>query len=50
MSYVKVTFKTEVTDENHEIGLTEQDFEELTNEVASLGGYDVEFEKVEGDD
>jgi hypothetical protein len=48
MSYVKVTFKLEVTDPGDATGLNEADYDVVMEQVPlALGGYDVEVEKVD---
>jgi hypothetical protein len=47
MSYVRVTFKMDVTDPDDQTGLTEEEFDNVMNEIPmTLGGYDVEVAKV----
>lgn len=48
MSYVRVTLKLEVTDEDDNTGLTEGDYDAVQEAVVQMGGYDIEVEKVEG--
>jgi hypothetical protein len=47
MSTVKVTFKYEPDspDEEDDTGMTEEEYEQLMDQLAALGGYDVEISK-----
>lgn len=46
---VKVTFFIEPSDPDHDTGMTNDHFEELTRALNDLGGDDYDFEVVEGD-
>lgn len=44
MSEVTVTFKLEADDPEDRTGVTEETYNEVTEALMSLGGYDYEFE------
>lgn len=48
MTQVKVTFLIEGDDPDHEMGVSEEMFNELSDQVAAIGGEDVQMEKVDG--
>jgi hypothetical protein len=52
MNEVQVTFLMEADDPEHSLGLSSSTYEEVNNAIGHVGGYDIEFEKVEalGDD
>lgn len=45
MTVVKVKFTLEATDPDHELGLSDRDYQVIHDAIDRLGGYDVEFEK-----
>lgn len=47
MSHTIVTFHYDGSDPSHNTGISEDEFENLSNGISNLGGYDIEFEKVD---
>jgi hypothetical protein len=44
---VKVTFLMDEDDPEHEMGLSAPSYEAVNHHVSAVGGYDIEFERVE---
>lgn len=46
MSHVIVTFHLDADDPEHETGITDETFEMISNRIAEVGGYNLDFELV----
>lgn len=46
MSEVRVTFLIEGDDDDDRTGVSEDQFIELSDQIAAIGGYDLDIEKV----
>ena len=50
MSTVRVTFLMEGDDDEHEMGVSNEEFERINHYCSTLGGYDIEIERAEDEE